>query len=251
MSQIIPSTEPFYFPGNEIGCLLIHGFTGTPKEMRWMGEYLAGQGYSVLGVRLAGHATSPADLQHTSWRDWVASVEDGWHLLSGSARCIFLCGLSMGGALSLYFAAQRTVAGIVAMSTPYDMPDEIPDVDQLIQDMPYIIKGMPNWFDQEALRDHISYREYPSRTLGELRELLAETRMALPNVEAPVLLMHSRQDSTVLPDHLQKIYNLLGSPDKRRLWLDDCGHVITRDMQRQRVFQEAAAFIHEICVSSR
>jgi carboxylesterase len=50
---IIPSAEPFYFPGGKTGCLLVHGFTGSPKEMRWMGEYLAGQGYTVLGVRLA------------------------------------------------------------------------------------------------------------------------------------------------------------------------------------------------------
>ena len=43
---IIPSAEPFYYQGNKIGCLLIHGFTGTPKEMRLMGEYLANQGYT-------------------------------------------------------------------------------------------------------------------------------------------------------------------------------------------------------------
>jgi len=42
--MIIPTAEPFYFPGNKIGCLLVHGFTGTPKEMRWMGEYLGSSG---------------------------------------------------------------------------------------------------------------------------------------------------------------------------------------------------------------
>ncbi|HBF40708.1 MAG TPA: carboxylesterase, partial [Anaerolineaceae bacterium] len=26
--------EPFLFKGNDTGCLLIHGFTGTPFEMR-------------------------------------------------------------------------------------------------------------------------------------------------------------------------------------------------------------------------
>ena len=50
MTQIIKTAEPFFLPGNgknsRIGCLLIHGFTGTPKEMRWMGEYLNKKGFS-------------------------------------------------------------------------------------------------------------------------------------------------------------------------------------------------------------
>ncbi|MBI1854527.1 MAG: carboxylesterase, partial [Chloroflexi bacterium] len=67
MTQIIPTAEPFFLPGSKTGCLLIHGFTGAPKEMRWMGEYLADKGYSVLGVRLAGHATRPEDMIRSNW----------------------------------------------------------------------------------------------------------------------------------------------------------------------------------------
>jgi len=47
--MIIPTAEPFFLPGNRVGCLLVHGFTGAPKEMRWMGEFLNQQGYTVLG----------------------------------------------------------------------------------------------------------------------------------------------------------------------------------------------------------
>ena len=57
--MIIPTAEPFFFPGNRIGCLLVHGFTGAPKEMRWMGEYLNQQGYTVgrIGLPLWKMAT--------------------------------------------------------------------------------------------------------------------------------------------------------------------------------------------------
>ena len=60
----IPTAEPFFFPGEKsTGVLLTHGFTGAPKEMRWMGEYLNREhGYPCLGVRLAGHATRPEDM---------------------------------------------------------------------------------------------------------------------------------------------------------------------------------------------
>ena len=70
--RIIPTAEPFFFPGDRTGCLLVHGFTGTPKEMRWLGEYLADLGFSALGVRLVGHATQVEDLIRTCWRDWLA-----------------------------------------------------------------------------------------------------------------------------------------------------------------------------------
>ncbi len=54
--RIISGAEPFFFPAGQTGCLLVHGLTGTPKEMYWMGEYLSAHGITVLGVRLAGHA---------------------------------------------------------------------------------------------------------------------------------------------------------------------------------------------------
>jgi carboxylesterase len=94
--MIIPTAEPFYYPGNKIGCLLVHGFTGSPKEMHWMGEYLESQGYTVLGIRLAGHATCLEDMSRMTWQDWATSVEDGYHLLKGCVDRIFIIGLSMG-----------------------------------------------------------------------------------------------------------------------------------------------------------
>ena len=46
--RIIPGAEPFYFPGGQIGCVLIHGFTGSPKEMRELGEYLNKKGFTII-----------------------------------------------------------------------------------------------------------------------------------------------------------------------------------------------------------
>ena len=52
MPDIIPGAEPFFYRGGPIGALLIHGFTGAPKEMRLLAEALAAEGLTVLGVRL-------------------------------------------------------------------------------------------------------------------------------------------------------------------------------------------------------
>ena len=75
--NIIPSAEPFFNPGGSTGCLLDHGYTGTPIEMRAMGDHMAGKGYILLGIRLAGHATKPEDLSRIHWSDWIGVLEDG------------------------------------------------------------------------------------------------------------------------------------------------------------------------------
>jgi carboxylesterase len=101
MPDLMPGAEPFFFRGDSIGALLIHGFTGAPKEMSLLGEALAAEGHTVLGVRLPQHGTSAADMFRSDWRDWYAAALDGYHLLRAQCEIVFLMGLSMGGAIAL------------------------------------------------------------------------------------------------------------------------------------------------------
>lgn len=252
MAYIIPTTEPFFFPGEkETGVLLIHGFTGTPKEMRWMGEYLNRRGYPALGVRLAGHATRPPDMVRTRYRDWLASVEDGYHLLRGVSRQVVVMGLSMGGVLALTFGADFPVAGIVSMSAPYALPPD-PRLKRLrLRSLWYPLwpkEGQPGegWFDPDAWRDHISYPYNPTRSIVELNLLLQKMNQSLPKIDKPVLLMHSRDDDYVDPASMPAIYEHLGTENKRMLWLEKSGHVVTRDAARLQVFEAALTFVREI-----
>ncbi len=245
--KIIPTAEPFFFSGDEIGCLVVHGFTGTPKEMRWMGEFLAKRGRTVLGVRLAGHATTTEDMIRTRWPDWLASVEDGYCLLKDCTSQIFLVGLSMGGVLSLLFASKFPVKGVVAMSTPYELPPDprLKYVQWLHWFKPFMPSGESDWHDKKAEADHVSYGGYPTRSLAELNGLLPEMRAGLPNITAPTLLMHSRNDDGVSPESMPKIYQYLGSEDKHMQWFENSGHVLTRDAERENVFQAAAEFVEK------
>ena len=67
------------------GVLLIHGLTGTPAEMRYVGKALARRGYTVSGMQLAGHCRAESDLLATGWRDWYGSVESAYQRLA--ERC--------------------------------------------------------------------------------------------------------------------------------------------------------------------
>jgi carboxylesterase len=246
--MLLTSAEPFFFPGGRTACLLVHGFTGTPKEMRWMGEALAREGHTVLGIRLPGHACSPEDMLRTRWEDWLLAVEDGWHMLRGAADHIFVLGLSMGGVLSLLFASRFPVTGVVAMSTPYSLPSDrrLPFIGFLRYFKPRVMKGAPDWCDPLAGKEHVDYPFYPTLSIIELRDLLEEFRISLPNISAPVLLIHSRKDATVKPDSMARIYERLGSRKKDLLWVDNSNHVITREPDREYVFAEACRWIQAV-----
>lgn len=257
MPQIIPTAEPFFFLGDSSkpACLLIHGFTGTPKEMRWMGEFLNQQGYTCLGIRLAGHATNPEDMIRSRWTDWVASVEDGYQLLCGVTNDIFLVGLSMGGILALLMSTRLAprVKGVVAMSTPSRLPTDYPI--WFIQLISIVMRYRPKskeppgsgWFDKAAYKDHVAYAKNPVRSTVELKKLILEMRAALPKVNVPVLLMHSKDERYILPDNAEDIFaGLINASDKTKLYMTGSGHVLPRDASREQVFKSALEFIQRV-----
>ena len=218
-----------------------------------MGEYLNEKGLTCLGIRLTGHATDPEDMIRSNWTDWTASVEDGYQLLRGVTEDIFLVGLSMGGILSLLMSTRLYVKGVVAMSTPYKLPDDprLRKIDWISKIVAYMPKSDEepgsSWFDKDAWKDHISYPMNPVRSIGELNKLLGEMRAALPKIAVPVLLVHSKDDRYVLSENMELIYaDLKNTSDKAKLYISGSGHVVTRDAARHQVFESALEFIQRV-----
>lgn len=247
MLNLIPGSEPFFMPGSgpngRTGCLLIHGFTGTPFEMRGLGECLAEQGYTVYGPRLAHHGTKAADINRSRWWDWYFSALDGWHLLNSLCDQIFVIGLSMGGLTALVLAANEPVAGVVAMSAPAVYRKNKWQMKAASYVWPVIptVKKQGRQNEEEYWP---SYDDYPVRGLAELGSYLNVLENALPDVTAPALLMHALDDETVPPANLDYIYDHIASTTKKKVTVRG-GHVITEDIDKVRVYQEVIDFLGE------
>jgi carboxylesterase len=237
--------NPFLFPGGPVGCLLIHGGTGSPPEMRPMGEYLAQQGLTVLGVRLAGHGTTPEDLARTTWQDLVASAEDGLDQLQARCERVFVAGLSVGGLLTLYLAAHHSMGGAIVMSAPAYLKN------WQLKVMP-IVKRFAKWHhssgktdltDPSARDKMFSYQRVPVVFGEEVNVLMRQVRSDLGLVQVPVLIMQGRCDRTIPADSAQVLFDGLGAKDKQIVWWPNSGHAITVDSEREQVWSRSYAFI--------
>jgi carboxylesterase len=224
--------------------------------MRELSDFLALRGYSVSNVRLPGHATSLRDLNRKRWSDWMAALEDGFALLREICDGVIPIGLSLGGVLSLLFASKYPVCGAVAMSTPYAIPPH-PSLKSLQRFIPlmrylsYIIPAFPkppplDYRDKSAARTHAAYPAYSMRAVAESFELVEEMRRGLPSIEAPVLILHAKEDLGVPPINAESIYSELGSNDKKIEWIENSGHVMTMDPAKQEVFHQVHSFADRV-----
>ena len=110
-------------------------------------------------------------------------------------------------------------------------------------------KGEPGsgWFDKTAYQEQVSYLYNPIRSVAELKELILQMRAAYPKVDVPVLLVHSKDDTYVLPENMERIYaGLVNTHDKTKLYITGSGHVVTLDAAHEQVFQSAMEFIQRI-----
>jgi carboxylesterase len=251
--QLMKTGEPYFYLGGEVGCLLIHGFTATPKEMSYLAQYLAEQGLTVLGIRLAGHATQPKDMARMKYQDWITSVENGYKLLKPLCKKIIVIGLSMGGALTLTFSSFNDVDGVIAMDTPYRLSTS-PMYDQFrlifsklfSKFVPYLKKGPADWFHPERFSERISYDVNPTASGAELIKLLQILRVQIPKITAPTLIIHSIDDDYVVPENSEMIFNELTTSSKELFYIEESSHVITEDGNFEILFPKVYDFIKKI-----
>ena len=235
--------EPFFLPGGTRGVLLIHGFTGSPAEVRLLGDFLHKEGYTVLAPRLSGHGTTVEDMAKTKWPHWYSTVEDAYHILKTLCSNITVIGLSMGGLLALKLAAEYQVDKLISLSTPIFIADKrlhMLPVYRMFRD--FVPKKRKVYADIDP-KYSVGYAATPLSSLTSLLQLIQHVEILLPKIQAPLLIVQSWHDHTVQPQSGQYIYDLVASRDKTLLWLEKSGHIVTIDIEHERVFRKISDFL--------
>ncbi|MCQ0022405.1 alpha/beta fold hydrolase [Streptomyces somaliensis DSM 40738] len=241
---VVPGAEPYRHEGGGVGVLLCHGFTGSPRSMRPWAEYLAERGLTVSVPLLPGHGTRWQDLRTTGWQDWYAQVDRELRVLRGRCSAVFVCGLSMGGALALRLAARHgdAVSGVVVVNPANRVHGAAARVLPLVRHLVPSTGGLVNDIAKDGV-DELGYGRVPLHAAHSLRRFLRLVDGELPRVTQPLLLLRSPRDHVVPPADSARVLSRVSSTDVTEVLLERSYHVATLDHDARRIFEESHAFV--------
>ena len=253
---LIVGAEPLDLRGEPgaPAALLLHGFGDTPQSLAALARRLhEEEGWTVRVPLLPGHGRSLRDFARTGADDWLACAREEWRALRERHPRALLVGQSMGGALAAILAAETPALPALVLLAPYLVPG--PGLSRLARlrhvvdaAWPYVPSGgAKSILDPEARRAARSYGALTGRLARELETTVRRARRALGAIAAPTLVIQSRSDNRTSAVAAEEAFAAIGAREKALekslVWLERCGHVVSVDHERERVYALTVAWL--------
>jgi carboxylesterase len=231
-----PEHQDFTLNGGQPAVLLVHGYPGTPMEMRPLADALHEQGWTCRGILLPGFGTQIESLPQTVWTEWLDAVMDALAALKRDHAPVLLAGHSMGGSVAISAAARFPVDGLILLAPywhnhgllwtllpvlkyliPRVKPFKIlgakmddPRLRREIKDfLPELDINDPQ--TQQAMRDFV----VPLKMFDELRKAGAAAYRSAPRVMCRSLVMQGTHDTSVFPADTRRLADRFTGPVSR------------------------------------
>ena len=212
--------NPAHRHDRRAGALLLHGFMGTPKELRPLAEALAERGIRAEVPLLPGFGSHVADLPRTTADDWATAVREHWADVQAASDTSLLIGFSFGAALALQEASLQPPDGLVLIS-PYTRLIDLPSW-LLVAGLPVLKRTLKTFspyakadfhdpevrrfftdmdpdldLDDPATQSRLRKEStVPFSVVDELRKTTTAGRKAANQVNVPTLIVQGTQDET-------------------------------------------------------
>ncbi|WP_174728612.1 alpha/beta hydrolase [Mesobacillus harenae] len=244
MKKLVP--KPFTFEGGKRAVLLLHGFTGNSADVRMLGRFLQGKGYTCHAPIYKGHGVPPEELVHTGPEDWWKDVTDAYQFLKEEGyEEIAVAGLSLGGVFSLKLGYTVPLKGIIPMCAPmYIKSEEV--MYRGILDYAREYKKWEGKTEGEIESEMEEFQKTPMKTLKALQGLISDVRNSVDLIYAPTFIIQARHDHMINTDSANIIYNEVESEQKDLKWYEESGHVITLDKEREQLHEDIYQFLETL-----
>jgi carboxylesterase len=244
VSSISPEAGPFAADGGQVGVLVLHGFTGSPRTVRPWAEYLAAAGLTVRVPLLAGHGASWQNLSKTGWTDWYASAERAFEEISARCERVFVAAISMGGCLAFRLAETRgdRVSGLVVVNPSLAGDNPLIPLSPVLK---YVIRSLPSIggdIKKPGAAEGAAKRT-PIASVATMPRMWKTVAGELSSVTQPVLVFRSTVDHVVGPASMKVLTAALPGAEVRPL--ADSYHVATLDNDAPEIFDGTLAFVNE------
>lgn len=249
-AAILPGAETIDLQeGGSRGVLLLHGFGDTPQTLALLARRLKKSGYSVLAPLLPGHGRTTESFAKSRASDWIEAAQGAYTGLRARNRAVSVVGLSMGGALATILAAEQHDIPSLALIAPYvGMPGRLRVAaathwlwGKLAGELG--ARNLQSIHDPIEREKNLAYGTVTGRELHELWMVVRRARKSLSAVRAPTLIIQSREDPRCAPATAEFALKTLGSQEKKLVWTQGAGHIITVDYGRERVFSEVEGWL--------
>ncbi len=153
----------------ETAVVLFHGLTNRPKQMARLASALAEQGYSVYVPRLPGHGLADpmtSALTTVSTEQVIATVDQSVDIAAGLGRHVVVSGLSAGGGLAAYAAANRDEVDGAVLIAPLFRPKSYPGwANRPVYQIAPLLPTVWYWWNAEdegkRFEDGVPYPRFP------------------------------------------------------------------------------------------
>jgi esterase/lipase/1-acyl-sn-glycerol-3-phosphate acyltransferase len=246
--------QPFFLkrPLSSKGILLIHGYLAAPEEVKELAHFLYRSGYSVYGVRLRGHGTSPEDLASRTWQDWLKSVRRGYVILSNSVKNMAIAGFSTGAGLALLHAkTQDDYNCVISICAPLKLANIASNLASTVVKWNKLLKrinikkGKMEFVHNEPKNPHINYFQNPISGLWELEKLMKIVESNLKYLKIPALVIQGNNDPVVNPESGREVFDKIGSENKEFITIKSDNHIIIMGEDTKKVFPQIGKFLRE------
>ncbi len=239
--------SPFFWPAGPVGVLLLHGFSGTPREMQPLGEYLHARGITVSAPLLPGHGGTLDQMNRTGWQDWTAGAAAAYADLKGKCARCFIAGFSMGSLLTLWIAEHdASMTGIVLYSPALRIADWRLQLAPLLKHFVRSVKdaGTSDLHDPAAMRWMGGFARYPVLALAELTRLRRDVLRHIAQVRTPALAIYATGDQAIHPrSGPETVRRLARQVEVEELVLYDSGHGLVADREWETVAETTYRFV--------
>ncbi len=247
--------QPLFHKGNEIGCITLHGISGTPANIRVVADALMQRGYTVVSPTLPGHGETVRALDASTGEQWLACVRDAYRQLQ-DAGCtqIYALGLSLGGILSGLLAAEAPLDGLALICAPIAMQPFLHMARRLRFIIPVVRYpeedgSRTNWRGNPYAQ---MYDGFSNRKLADLNRLCKRLRESLSKITCPTLMVNAAYDDKVDVASLAIWKNgAVNVPFTEYLYLEHSPHGCTYGPERDLVAEAAAAFVERCAEAKR
>lgn len=242
---LIVGAEPVRRLQGASGALLLHDLAGSPVALRPWADFLSDAGVSVALPLLPGHGTHWQDLNHATWRDWLAVAQSELDWLGQHCVTVTAIGLGNGGALALRLAEEDLgVDGLVLVNPRVHTESRMRHLLALHRAIPFL-PGTAGDIKKKGV-DEGAYDRLPVRAARSATQLWREVKTDIHRVEQPLLLFRSADDHIVEPSNSLWVLANVHSADRTEVVLHDSYHVAPLDNDAERVFRGSLDFLSSL-----